>query len=78
MIKEFFIRLIYRTSITKSQYIRLIDGVKNGLVKGLDYLKDNTDMNDDDKISIGEVIIILSQVFKHIMDIIKGKTIYDE
>ena len=70
--------MIYRTSITKDQYFKLIDGVKNGIINGCEYLKNNTDMNDDDKISIGEVIIIFSQIFKRIIDVIKGKTIYDE
>ena len=77
MIREFIIRHIYNAEMDKSHYIKLIDKIEQMIKECCEYLKTHTDMDDNDRISIGEVVIIFSHIFKRIIKSIKGLVCYD-
>ena len=77
MIREFIIRRIYNAEMDKAHYDKLIDKIEQMIKECCEYLKTHTDLNSDEKITIGEVVIIFSHIFKRIIKSIKGLVTYD-
>lgn len=77
MIRDFIIRRLYNAEMDKSHFDKLIDKIEQMIKECCEYLKTHTDLNNNQKISVGEVIIIFNHIFKRIIKSIKGLVCYD-